>query len=94
MRAPLFAILVLVCLLTVAALMMGCRAPMVDMRRIYIVEMYGAGDNTVPVSVGGVEHANTIEAKVADKVGASLLDVSGNQLSAGVSKGAVKASVK
>lgn len=82
--------LVVVC----ASVLCGCACPLVDMRRIYIVPMYGAGDNVVTVPVD-VTHANQIEAKVADRLtGVQGAEISGNTASAGVSKGAVKASLK
>jgi len=57
--------------------------------------MYGVGDNVVTVPVGGVEHANTIEAKVADKLtGVQGAEISGNTASAGIQKGAVAPQVK
>jgi len=74
----------------------GCLSgPLVDNRRIYVVPMYGVGDNVVTVPVGGVEHANTIEAKVADKLtGVQGAEISGNTASAGIQKGAVAPQVK
>lgn len=75
--------------LVAALLTGGCASPLIDMRRIYVVPMYGAGDNVVTVPVD-VTHANQIEAKVADRLtGVQGAEISGNTASAGVSKGAV-----
>jgi hypothetical protein len=69
----------------------GC----VDMRRSYYVYQYGMDDNNVTVPVGGVEHANQIEGKIADKLtGVTGIEASGNTASAGVSKGAVTGKLK
>ena len=82
------------CLLICLPLLAGCACPLVDMRRIYYVEMQGMDNNIVTVPVD-VTHANQIEAKVADRLtGAQGAEISGNTASAGVSKGAVKASLK
>ena len=90
-RFIIFACFVPIAVVLAVILLTGC----VDMRRSYYVYQYGMDGNSVVVPVGGVEHANEIQAKLADKLtGVTGMDVSGNTASAGVSKGAVKASVK